>query len=85
MLRRSSLVVLTVALLTVCAGLVAPGASAQSTAAAVPPATVEGPIPGNIVVTGVGFDLATVGYEQAEFFLSGTASSYTSATSPCWR
>jgi len=81
MLRRSSLVVLTVALLTVCAGLVAPGASAQSTAAAVPPATVEGPIPGNIVVTGVGFDLATVGYEQAEFFLSGTASSYTSATS----
>ncbi len=65
-----------VVLAALCVSLVAPGASAQGAAGA----TVEGPIPGNIVVTGTTFDLSTVGYEQAEYFLSGTASSYTSAT-----
>jgi hypothetical protein len=70
MFRRWSFVVVLAAL---CVGLAAPGASAQGAAGA----TVEGPIAGNTVVTGTGFDLSTVGYEQAEYFLSGTASSYT--------
>lgn len=57
---------------------VAPGATTPNVGAQTAGATVEGPIPGNIVVTGTGFDLSTVGYEQAEYFLSGNASSYTS-------
>jgi hypothetical protein len=42
--------------------------------AAVP--TVTGPVPGTPVITTTTFDLASVGYEQAEFFLSGTATAY---------
>jgi hypothetical protein len=54
--------------------LVAVGANAQ-----VPSPTIEGPIssPGSAFVGGTTrFDLAEVGYEQAEYFLSGTASAY---------
>ncbi len=43
--------------------------------------TVEGPITtggGKAVLAAAGFDLATVGYEESEYFVSGTASSYTS-------
>src|SRR3954467_14762668 len=48
----------------------------------VPVPTVEGPITsgnGKIVVQSSNFDLAKVGYEQAEYFISGTAHSYGSA------
>jgi len=43
--------------------------------------TVEGPIesPGTPFLATTGFDLAQIGYEQAEYFVSGTASAYTSA------
>ena len=63
-----------------------PSATAAPTAQAaieVPLPTVEGPITsgnGRIVVQSSNFDLANVGYQQAEFFISGTAHSYTSAT-----
>jgi hypothetical protein len=49
---------------------------------AVPTPSVEGPITsgnGKIVVQSTSFDLAKVGYEQAEYFISGTAHSYMSA------
>jgi hypothetical protein len=58
-------------------------AAAPAPPTAVPTPTVEGPITtgnGNIVVQSSSFDLASVGYEQAEYFISGTARSYTSAT-----
>jgi hypothetical protein len=42
--------------------------------AAVP--TVTGPVAGTPVITTTTFDLGVVGYEQAEFFLSGTATAY---------
>jgi hypothetical protein len=40
--------------------------------------TIEGPItgPGTAFVAATTFDLAQVGYEQAEYFVSGTASAY---------
>lgn len=44
---------------------------------------VEGPITsgkGAVVLVPPGFDVTTVGYQQAEYFLSGDATSYTSAT-----
>jgi len=52
----------------------AAGASAQ-----VPSPTIEGPIAGpeNVFIGSTTFDLAQVGYEQAEYFMSGTASAYT--------
>jgi hypothetical protein len=48
-------------------------------AAQVPSPTVEGPItsPDGAFIASTTFDLATVGYEQAEYFVSGTASAYT--------
>src|SRR5262245_44929196 len=48
--------------------------------AQIPSPTIEGPImgPGDPFVASTGFDLAQVGYEQAEYFISGTASAYTS-------
>lgn len=66
----------------------APSASAIDPAAppsrdAVGTASIEGPVTGGkdaIVLGPGGFDLASVGYEQHEFFLSGKASSYTSST-----
>ncbi len=71
-------------------GLIPAGAASASTgridstpghrtahSAAVP--TVAGPIPGTPVLAGTSFDLSQVGYEQSEYFLSGTATSYTSS------
>ena len=50
-----------------------------SSASAAPAATVSGPVTGGngapVAVT-TQFDLASVGYEQSEFFLSGTANAY---------
>jgi hypothetical protein len=44
------------------------------------PVTVTGPVPGPPLIFGhTSFDLATVGYQQSEFFLAGTADAYTSA------
>ena len=50
--------------------------------AAVPSPTVTGTITGGRgkpSIASTSFDLAQVGYEQAEYFISGTASAYTSA------
>jgi Alpha/beta hydrolase domain len=46
--------------------------------AQVPTPTVEGPItsPGGAFLPATSFDLATVGYRQEEYFVSGTASAY---------
>jgi len=38
--------------------------------------TIEGPIPGSPFIQTTTFDLATVGYVQEEFFISGTATAY---------
>jgi hypothetical protein len=46
--------------------------------APVPNPAVEGPIAGAAFIQSTNFDLAEVGYAQAEFFISGTATSYTS-------
>ena len=50
--------------------------------AAVPAPTVSGPItgPGNPFVASTSFSLTPLGYVQEEFFLSGTATAYTSPT-----
>ena len=51
--------------------------------ASVPRATVTGPVGGGKGIDLLGttsFDMSSVGYEQSEYFLSGTASSYTSAS-----
>src|SRR5215813_7271828 len=47
--------------------------------AQIPSPTIEGPItgPGDPFVASTGFDLAKVGYEEAEYFISGSASAYT--------
>lgn len=45
-------------------------------AASVNNAAVEGPIAGDPFLFGTSFDLAEVGYRQAEYFISGTAESY---------
>jgi hypothetical protein len=42
--------------------------------------TIEGPVAGTPSLASTNFDLASVGYEHAEYFLSGTATAYTSAT-----
>jgi hypothetical protein len=58
------------------------GAPATSVFAAASSPTVEGPVTGgngSPFVAGTTFDLAMVGYSQAEYFISGTASAYTSA------
>jgi len=57
-------------------------AVAVSAAPAAAGATVTGPVSGGngaIVLQGTSFGLGSVGYTQAEFFLSGTAASYTPA------
>jgi hypothetical protein len=56
-------------------------ATAMVARAAVPNPTVEGPVtgPGTPFVASTAFDLAAVGYTQEEYFISGTASAYTSA------
>ncbi len=51
--------------------------------AEVPSPTLEGPVTGGRgmpFVASTMFDLATVGYEEAEYFISGTATAFTSAT-----
>src|SRR5262245_45700536 len=50
--------------------------------AAVPVPTVTGPItgPGDAFLASTTIDLNALGYVQDEFFISGTATSYTSAT-----
>lgn len=47
--------------------------------AQVPSPTIEGPIasPQDAFISSTSFDLASVGYEQAEYFISGTATAYT--------
>lgn len=42
-----------------------------------PSATVEGPVAGNYFISATSFPLADVGYQQAEYFVAGTAHSYT--------
>ena len=44
---------------------------------AVPAAAIEGPIAGTPILVSTFFPLAPLGYEQAEYFVSGTASAYT--------
>ena len=87
---RGMVAVLSLTALTV----VAWGGSASSSQAAaatdsssipsdVPQATVTGPVTGGKGINLVGttsFDLSNVGYEQNEYFLAGTASSYSSST-----
>ena len=58
-----------------------PRHATAATATAADP-TVTGPVTGGngaIVLTSTAFALSSVGYEQSEYFLSGTAKSYTSA------
>lgn len=57
--------------------------STASLPANVPHATVTGPVTGGKGIDLLGttsFDLSSVGYEQSEYFLSGTATAYTSAS-----
>src|SRR5580704_4138198 len=54
-----------------------------SVPASVPEAAVTGPVTGGKGIDLPGttsFDLSSVGYEQNEYFLSGTASTYTSGS-----
>jgi hypothetical protein len=56
--------------------------TAGAVSAAVTTPTIEGPITspgGAFLPTSTTFDLAQVGYTEAEYFISGTASAYTSA------
>jgi len=56
-------------------------ASGRIAVAVVPSPTVEGPITGGSgspFIVATSFDLAQVGYTQQEYFISGTASAYTS-------
>ncbi len=73
-------VIIGVLVLSFVAVLPSTTATARSAkAAAVPTPTVEGPVTsgnGKIVVQSSSFDLATVGYEQAEYFISGIAHWY---------
>ncbi len=76
---RIRTIVSTLATLTV-ASLTAVGAGAAPANDAI---SIEGPVAGGKGVpqlAATNFDLASVGYEQAEYFISGTATSYTSAT-----
>jgi hypothetical protein len=80
-LRARSAVVVVLILVTL-AVAVTPGASA-GTGSSTPTPTIEGPVTGGKgtpQLAATNFDLASVGYEQAEYFISGTATAYTSAT-----
>src|SRR5215471_8498684 len=63
----------------ICAGAIA---LATGTSAQVPSPSIEGPItsPGTAFVAATTFDLAQVGYEEAEYFISGTARAYVNST-----
>src|SRR5262245_37199382 len=59
--------------------------AATVASAQVPSPTLEGPITGgngSPFVRSTSFDLAQVGYLQEEFFISGTATAYTSGANP---
>jgi hypothetical protein len=75
MLRSSSQALVAALLLALAAGsLLARPAAAQA-----PSPTVEGPVSGGLgepFIASTSFDLAELGYRQAEFFISGTARSY---------
>ncbi len=61
----------------------ATGAGATTTQTSVPSPTIEGPITPATGISFLGstlFPPSALGYEESEFFLSGTARSYTSAT-----
>jgi hypothetical protein len=61
------------------------GASTRAAARRVPVPTVEGPITtgnGRIVLASTSIDLGSVGYEQAEYFISGSATSYSNPATP---
>ncbi|MET0628198.1 MAG: alpha/beta hydrolase domain-containing protein [Acidimicrobiia bacterium] len=76
------LVVLVVLSTTVVAAHAAPRAPSRVVSGAPDVPTATGPITGGdgeIVMRGTTFDLADVGYEATEWFVSGTASSFTSA------
>ncbi len=53
-----------------------PGAGNPNTVA-VPAAVIEGPIAGKPTLVSTFIPLAPLGYEQAEYFVSGTANAYT--------
>jgi hypothetical protein len=57
-------------------------AAAMRASAAVPSPTLEGPItsPGSAFIASTSFDLSEVGYTQQEYFISGTATAYISAS-----
>ncbi len=78
------LIAMTMSLSLATSGSPAAGAAAvTSVPASVPEATVSGPVTGGTGINLEGtttFDLSTVGYEQNEYFLSGTASAYTTAS-----
>jgi hypothetical protein len=64
-------------LATVLLGACGGSGSSGRAATAAPAAKVEGPVAGSPFLSATTFQLATVGYQQAEYFVSGTASSYT--------
>lgn len=53
-----------------------PGAGNTNTVA-VPAATIEGPLAGTPVLVSTFFSLASQGYQQSEYLVSGTANAYT--------
>ena len=61
--------------------LLTPAAPPVHAAAAVPTPTIVGPItsPGSAFIAGTTFDLTPLDYVEEEFFVSGTASAFTSA------
>ena len=77
--RMNRMIVLGVAVVT--AVSIGAGAGASISTAKVGTPTVSGPITGgkgHPTIVGTSFDLASVGYVQQEFFLSGKATAYTS-------
>ncbi len=61
--------------------LIACGSHTSNSSAITPNPVVEGPIAGTPTLLGTTtFNLADVGYEQSEYFLSGSARSYTNTT-----
>lgn len=61
------------------AALVSSCGSDKSSTSSTPDPAIEGPIAGDPTLQATSFDLATVGYQASEYFLSGTARSFVSA------
>jgi hypothetical protein len=79
--RRSPIALFTLALCALIATTFSSTRAMARGSASVP--TIEGPVTGGKGVPQIAatnFDLASVGYEQAEYFLSGEATAYTSST-----